>query len=213
MPSRMLRAAARCSMAVTGIALLALVATACTPGGSPVGGAASASFRSAPTAVQARPDLVLRTRPGGPDAAIIGSITAPSLLARKATSCPGEVQSAGQRALLDATWSYRDGITYLSRLSIGFDLKTAVMSPFVTVTLDSRGSGPRGRLGLWASAPVWGNDVKGHHTTGWTAAGPRGRPLATRQAAPRLMVQVWAEDSVTALIYCVSATGFNLGAH
>jgi hypothetical protein len=197
-------------MAAAGTALLVLVAAACTPGGSTATGA---PFRSAPTAAQARHDIVLSTRPGNPDAAILGTVTAPSLLARKAMSCPGEGQSAGQLALLDATWRYRDGITYLSRLSIGFDLKTAVVNPFVTVTLDSRGGGPRGRLGLWASAPLWGNNVSGQHTTGWTAAGPQGGPLATRQADPRLMVQVWAEDSVTARIYCVSATGFNLGTH
>lgn len=200
-------------MAAAGIALLALLAAACTPGGSAPGGAAGAPFRGTPTAARVQHDIVLMTRPGSPDAAILGTVTARSLLALKAISCPGERQSPGQRALLDATWRYRDGITYLSRLSIGFNLKTAVVSPFVTVTLDPRGGGPRGRLGLWASAPLWGNNVYGQHSTGWIAAGLQGRPFATGQADPRLTVQVWAEDSVTALIYCVSAAGFNLGTH
>lgn len=51
-------------------------------------------------------------------------------------SCPGAGQAAGQRAVLHAMWSYRGGTTYLSRLSGGFDLKTGVALPFVTVTPD-----------------------------------------------------------------------------
>jgi hypothetical protein len=218
MPRRMRRAAAAYAKAVTGMALIALLAAACTPGGSTAGGAARSSSEAAtvppggaPTAAQARPDIVLSARSGGSDAAILGTVTVPSLLAHKAVSCPSAGQGASQRALLRATWSYRGGTTYLSRLSGGFDLKTGVALPFLTVTLDPRGSGPRGRLRLWTSGLLEGNNVSGYHTTGWIAAGAPGGPLAIRLADPYLAIQVWAADPLTNLVYCVTSTGFSLG--
>lgn len=44
------------------------------------------------------------------------------------------------------------------------------------------------------------------------AAGTAGHPVAVRLKDPHLAVQVWAANPLTGLIYCVSSTGFNLGA-
>jgi hypothetical protein len=67
-------------------------------------------------------------------------------------------------------------------------------------------------LRLWTSALLEGNHVNGYHTTGWIAAGTPGHPLAVRLKDPHLAVQVWAANPLTGLFYCVSDTGFNLGA-
>ena len=204
MPRRMRRVAVICSKATAGIALPALIVTACTSGGSVT--------RSVRATVAVRPDIVLSTRAGGPDAAIIGSATVPSLLTHKAMSCPSTTRAVGQRALLSATWSYQGGETYLSRLTAGFDLKTGVAVPFVTITLDPRDSGTRGRLRLWTSALLQGNHISGYHTTGWIAAATLGHPLALPLKDPYLAVQVWAANPLTGRFYCVSGTGLNLGA-
>jgi hypothetical protein len=204
MPRRMRRVAAICSKASAGIALPALIAAACTSGGSVTPGVRA----TAPVG----PDLVLSARAGGPDAAILGRGTVPSLLARTVMSCPGATQAPEQQALLDATWSYHGGETYLARLTGGFDLKTGVALPFITVTLDPPDSGTRGRLRLWTSALLQGNHVNGYHTTGWIAAGTPAHPFAVRLKDPHLAVQVWAANPLTGLFYCVSDTGFNLGA-
>jgi hypothetical protein len=204
MPRRMRRVAAICAKAPARIALPALIVAACTSGGSVT--------RDVRATAPVRPDIVLSTRAGGPDAAIIGRGTVPSLLAHTVMSCPVATRAAGQRALLDATWSYHGGETYLARLSGGFDLKTGVALPFMTVTLDPSDGGPRGRLRLWTSAVLEGNHVNGYHTTGWIAAGTPGRPLAMRLKDPRLALQVWAANPLTGRFYCISDTGFNLGA-
>jgi len=205
MPRRLPRIAASGSKITAGIALPALLVAACTAGGS--------APRGVRATTPARPDIVLSTRAGGPEAAVIGRGTVPSLLAHTAMSCPGATRATGPGALLEATWSYHGGETYLARLSGGFDVKTGVALPFLTVTLDPPDSGTRGRLRLWTSAPLEGNQVSGYHTTGWIAAGTPGHPFAVRLKDPRLAVQVWAANPLTGRFYCVSDTGFNLGAH
>jgi hypothetical protein len=204
MPRRLPRVAAIGSKITAGIVLPTLMVAACTSGGSVTRGVRA----TAP----ARPDIVLSTRAGGPDTANIGRGTVPSLLAHTMLSCPGATQAAGQGAFLDATWSYHDGETYLARLSGGFDVKTGVALPFLTVTLDPPDSGTRGQLRLWTSAPLAGNHVNGYHTTGWIAAGTPGHPFAVRLKDPHLAVQVWAANPLTGLFYCVSDTGLDLGA-
>jgi hypothetical protein len=216
-PHRRLGPVTAYAKTATAVALLALIVAACTAGGSPANGAnglsgrpATASPGGAAVASRVRPDLVLSTRPGGPDAVDIGRGTVASLLAHKAMSCPDTTQAKGQVAFLHAAWSYRGGMTYLSRLSTGFTLKTAVALPFVTVTLDRQGDGLNGQLGLWTSGLLQGNRIRGYHTTGWVPAGTAGHPLALRLADPFLAVEVWAVNPLTALFSCVAETGFIL---
>jgi hypothetical protein len=211
MPRRIPIVAVVSSKAAVGVGLLALIVAACTPGGS-TPGAVYATTGGVQATAPARPDIVLSTRSGGPAPALLGRATVPTLFARTVMSCPGATRAAGQQALLDATWTSRGGETYLTRLRAGFDVKTGVALPFITVTLDPPGSGTRGRLRLWTSALVEGNHIDGYHTTGWIEAGTAGHPFAVRRKDPRLAVQVWAENPLTGLIYCVSSTGFNLGA-
>jgi hypothetical protein len=126
-------------------------------------------------------------------------------------SCPDGTASGDKRhVILRARWSFRDGTTYVSQIYGGFDLKTGVAVPFVTVTLDASDR-PRGQVRLWTSALLQSNHVSGLHTTGWVSAGMAGRRLAVKLADPHLALQVWAESTTTGLFYCVAATGLTLG--